>query len=104
MSTDPAYISPKEQHFMRHALGLNVQRLGYRNRFLAGGADDIAIGRALVARGLAVEGYQQKSGAINFTITLAGFKAVARRGERMDREELAAMHSIDRELARATAS
>jgi hypothetical protein len=81
-------LTSEERHFIRHALGLTNQKIGYRNFYAAGDGDGVDIGRVLVAKGLAIE---VQTGAhrpdVNFVITLAGFHAVKRPGEKMDREE-----------------
>ena len=80
-----------ERSFIRHALGLSKQKLGFRNFYAAGG-DDVAIGRALVAKGYAVEmGQREYRPDVCFKITLSGFMAVAEKGEEMDEEETAIM-------------
>jgi len=86
-----------ERDFIRHALGLTRQKVGYRNHYAAGG-DDVAIGRALVARGFAVElSASRIRPEVRFAITHAGFEAAKKPGESMDAEELAAMRA--REMA-----
>lgn len=87
-------LCKEERRFIRHALGLNNgQRVGYRNRYLAGGLA-IGIGDSLASRGLARRtGYSSDVG-VWFVITEAGFEAVKNKGERMDREELAFMRGL----------
>lgn len=88
-------LTKAERHFIRHALGLTRQRVGYRN-YYAAGADDVALGRKLCAKGLAVEIPSVPSWPliVTFLITRAGFDAVAERGESMNSEELARMRRI----------
>lgn len=82
-------VTKAEREFMRHALGLSKQKTGYRNYYSAGGSD-IAIGRALAAKGMAVEA---QPNAVHpdplFWITREGFEAVKKAGEKMDAEEVA---------------
>ena len=89
-------LTSDESHFIRHALGLTNGKVGHRNFYAAGDGDGVAVGRALVAKGLALE---VKTGAhrpdVNFVITSAGFRAAARPGEVMDREETERMLRID---------
>lgn len=87
----PMQITDEERDFIRHALGLTYKKIGYRNFYRAGG-DDVEIGRALVRKGMAVElpvteGYSEPC----FLISTAGFRAAAKRGEKMDGEETARM-------------
>ena len=88
-------LSKDEIDFARHALGLSNAKTGYRNYYMAGG-DDVLTGRALVAKGLAVE-YPAKAPLRpdpTFLITRAGFEAVRKPGEKMDREETAKFKRI----------
>ena len=81
-------LTTEERHFIRHALGLTRNRVGYRNFYAAGDGDGVAIGRALVAKGYAEEiktGHHRPD--VNFVITFSGFMAVAKAGEEMDDEE-----------------
>ena len=88
-------ITTKERSFIRHALGLTNSKLGYRNFYAAGG-DSVDIGRALVAKGYAVElGKREHCPDVIFKITLSGFMAVAKKGEEMDEEETAVMVKLD---------
>jgi hypothetical protein len=81
-------LSEVERHFIRHALGLTMTNRAYRNHYAAGGDDQIAIGRALVARGYAVERARMSTDPyFYFFITLAGFEAVRQPWEELDREE-----------------
>lgn len=93
-------ITDEERHFIRHALGLTNGKIGYRNFYAAGDGDGVAIGRSLVAKGLAVE---IKTGAhrpdVNFVIRLPGFVAVAGKNERMDDEETDRMQDRETVLA-----
>lgn len=86
-------LSKREIAFIRHALGLENAKVGYRNRYLAAG-EAIDIGNALVERGMAVNGRKDRDGSRWFIITEDGFKAAAKPGERMDREEAAHMAAI----------
>jgi hypothetical protein len=99
----PGLTSP-ERDFIRHALGLSRQRVGYRNFYAAGDGDGVAIGRSLVAKGFAVEvttGNHRPD--VNFMITLSGFMAAAEPGEEMDADETARMRRLsEREAATET--
>ena len=91
-------LTKEERDFARHALGLSNAKTGYRNYYMAGG-DDVFTGRALVAKGFAVE-YPPKKGLRpdpTFLITRAGFEAVRKPGEKMDREETAKFKRLDPE-------
>lgn len=95
--TDPVDLTPKERHFIRHALGLTNAKVGYRNRFFADpGGPDMEIGRALASRGLA-HGRPRvdKQRLVEFHITKAGFEAARRPGEKMDREETEFMLELE---------
>ncbi len=97
-------LTEREREFIRHALGLSNRSIGYRNYFAAGG-DDVQVGRALAARGLAIEA--KKTALFPdpfFYITSAGFRAAQEPGEAMDLEERAKMERIDAAAARAAAS
>lgn len=84
-------ITDKERDFIRHALGLSRSRVGYRN-YYAAGSGDVEIGRALVERGMAIEGERKPflPDAV-FAITWKGFKAARKPDEAMDDEELKKM-------------
>ena len=98
-------ISKREREFIRHALGLSnpdSRGVAYRNYYYAGG-DDVAIGMALVAKGLAVHyppivSYQPDDA---FMITTRGFEAAAKSGERLDREESERIRLVDEKAAKA---
>ncbi len=98
-------VTPEERKFIRSALGLDnpdARGTGYRNRYFAG-ADDVPIGDALVKKALAIrldgDGFD---GLPLFKITTAGFRAVAKKGETMDREETVDMHRWDQRAFRGT--
>ncbi len=88
-------ITTEKRHFIRHALGLNQAQngIGYRNRFCAGGRDQVT-GETLVGKGMAVvfDGNW-------FVITTKGFNAARNGRERMDTEEAARMKRIDQRAA-----
>jgi hypothetical protein len=87
-------LNPGEIHVLRHALGLSgSNRTTYRNRYLAGG-QDIVTWRSLVKRGLAREG-EAEAGAVWFMATRAGFLAVAKKAERLGRDEDAAFKRME---------
>lgn len=90
-------VTDKQRAFIRHALGLRDSSIGYRNRYLAGGKD-IAIGRQLERKGMAIEGKTEATGSVWFVITEAGFLAVKKPGEAMDREEAERMARINERL------
>lgn len=79
-------LTDHERHMMRHALGLSTRKVAYRNRYTAGGAD-VAVWRALVARGLAHE-HSDIGGDPLFCVRSAGVMAVLKDGERLDREDM----------------
>lgn len=90
-------ITADERDFIRHALGLTRQKIGYRNYFSAGPKDE-AIGRALVARGLAV--VREPTPAYPdpvFYITTKGFHAAKEVGEIIDFEERDRIKYFDRQ-------
>ena len=104
--SDPIYdddLTTSERKFIRHALGLSnpdARGMAYRNYYYAGG-DDVEIGRRLVAKGMAVHyppvaSYQPDDA---FMITTRGFKAAAKRGERLDREEAERIKIVDAKAA-----
>jgi hypothetical protein len=90
-----ADLDDAERAFIRHALGLNYERVGYRNFYMAGG-DDAAVGRGLVAKGMAIEcaPHPELRPDPCFMITRAGFDAAKATGESMDREETQRMHRL----------
>jgi hypothetical protein len=89
-------ITDKERKFIRHALGLTAKKQGYRNRFFAAG-DDVATGKSLVAKALAVHLPSQDVNDNDlFVITTRGFNMVKERGETMDREETLDMQRFDK--------
>lgn len=89
-------LSAEERDFIRHALGLNYQKIGYRNFYMAGGSD-VLIGRSLVAKGFAREfpPKPQLRPDPTFAITRSGFEAAKLPGETMDREETARMQQME---------
>lgn len=92
-------ITKREREFIRHALGLSnpdSRGVAYRNYYYAGG-DDVAVGHALAAKGMAVHyppvvSYQPDDA---FMITTKGFQAAAKKGERLDREEAERIKRVD---------
>lgn len=89
-------ITAEERHFIRHALGLTRQKVGYRNFYRAGG-DSVHVGRSLVRKGMAIE-LPPSDGLPPeplFLISSAGFRAAAKQGEMMDKEEAQKMQRID---------
>ena len=88
-------LTAAEQKLIRSALGLDnpdARGVGYRNRFFAG-PSDVEVGNALVERALAIR--LDGDGLPLFKITTAGFRAAAKSGETMDREEAADMRRWD---------
>lgn len=96
-------ITKREREFIRHALGLSnpdSRGVAYRNYYYAGG-DDVAVGHALAAKGMAVHyppvvSYQPDDA---FMITTKGFQAAAKKGERLDREEAERIKKVDAKAA-----
>lgn len=96
-------ITKREREFIRHALGLSnpdSRGTAYRNYYYAGG-DDVDVGHALVAKGMAVHyppvvSYQPDDA---FMITTKGFRAVAKKGEKLDREEAERIKKVDAKAA-----
>jgi hypothetical protein len=96
-TTKQVELSANERQFIRHALGLNspdARGVGYRNRYYTIGPVTELTGDALVAKGLAVRFSSNRDGAL-FVIRLAGFIAVFKSGECMDREELQFMNRLE---------
>lgn len=100
--SDPIYdddLTTREREFIRHALGLSnpdSRGVAYRNYYYAGG-DDVEVGRSLVAKGMAVHyppvvSYQPDDA---FMISTRGFRAAAKRSERLDREEAERIKLVD---------
>lgn len=88
-------LTDKERQFIRHALGLDNENIGYRNKFFASGSN-IEIGRALIKKGLAIHYPPEKLRKSHlFVITTPGFNAACNDGETMDREEVIAMKIYD---------
>ena len=81
-----APLTDRERHMIRHALGLTASKVGYRNRYTAGGAD-ITAWRNFAARGLAHEWSGAEDGFAQFCVRRDGVLAVLQDGERLDREE-----------------
>ena len=75
-------LSPDERQFIRRALGLDRDRVARRSYYTARAGREIAIGDALVARGLAMRAKQAPTvQTVGFTITFKGFRAACERGE-----------------------
>lgn len=89
-----ADISKRETEFLRHALGLNRNRVAYRNYYAANiDSPEDDVGLALTARGFARLWQASGSSYVFYGATDRGARAVLRRGERLDLE-------VDRELTR----
>jgi hypothetical protein len=87
-----------ERVFIRHALGLDMSKAGYRNSYIASG-EKLDIGRSLAKRGLALELPQLPGNRlVTFVVTRAGFNEVAGAGETMNSDELAAMARREAQL------
>lgn len=99
-------VTKREREFIRDALGLSnpdARGVAYRNYYYAGG-DDVAVGHALVAKGMAVHyppvvSYQPGDA---FMITTCGFEAAKKAGERLDREEAKQIKIVDAKASVAT--
>jgi hypothetical protein len=75
-------LDPKDRVRMRHALGLDLAKVAYRNRYAAvPGTPQAAAFDDLAARGFAERG-SDKGGIAHFSLTDAGIEAVTEPGER----------------------
>lgn len=86
-------MTPEQIRLARHALGLpNKRRQSYRNRyFVSAGAPARAEWTALVVARLATAEPCDRDGMDLFKLTAAGAIAALEAGERLDREDFAAM-------------
>lgn len=86
-------LTKDERLFIRRALGLDRDLVVLKNFYAAHAGREITIGNCLVARGLAKRAAGQQPGlaTIGFNITLAGFNAVKKPGERLSERELSLM-------------
>lgn len=83
-------MTPYQTELARHALGLNRQRVSYRNYFVAGpGHVDYAQWMDMVEKSVATRrpgGLGTCAGDFIFSLTRAGAEAVTRPGEKLDLE------------------
>jgi hypothetical protein len=68
-------MTDRELQVMRHALGLHISDVAYRNHYVAG-ADDIPLWDALVDRGLAERGHPTPGWRV-YSVTDAGRAALS---------------------------
>lgn len=83
-------MTPYQIDLARHALGLNRQRVSFRNYFVAGpGHNDYAGWMDMVEKGVATRrpgGLGTCAGDFIFALTRAGAEAAMRPGEKIDPE------------------
>ena len=89
-------LTGPERDVVRHALGLTMARIAYRNYYLTGSdGDDFNLWTGLVQRGLAVTWKTRFCDEVYFAATMPAAKAVKNKSEGFNREITAELMRIE---------